>query len=170
MHLDLGEILNEYECQYILNEFIHFKNTGKIKLEDDNKFYNNSYGGITPITWYLLGRFLPLVEEKTGKKLKTANPYIRIYNNESTLPPHRDRPELDWTISVCIFTNLSHDWPLWVEDLTVEDGKVGYPTKQGLAGLVDGRVTNHWRDKLECEDYQYNVQLFLHYTELENEL
>lgn len=67
MHLDLGEILNEYECQYILNEFIHFKNTGKIKLEDDNKFYNNSYGGITPITWYLLGRFLPLVEEKTGK-------------------------------------------------------------------------------------------------------
>jgi hypothetical protein len=170
MHIDLGKILNEYECQYILNEFFHFKNIGKIQLETDETFYKNSYGGMTPITWYLLGRFLPLVEEKTGKKLKTANPYIRIYNNESTLPSHRDRPELDWTVSVCIFTNLSHDWPLWVTDESVEGGKVAYPTIQGLAGLVDGRKTNHWRDTLKCEEYEYNVQLFLHYTEIEDEL
>lgn len=166
MHLDLGEILNEYECEYILKEFFHFKDNGKINLETDNAFYNNSYGGITPITWYLLGRFLPLAEEKTGKKLKTANPYIRIYNNQSTLPPHTDRQELDWTISVCIFTNLPHNWPLWVEDSSVENGKVGYPTIRGFAGLVDGKKTNHWRDKLECEEYQYTVQLFLHYTEI----
>jgi hypothetical protein len=168
MHLDLGEILNEYECEYIKKEFLHFKEIGKINLESDNNFYKNSYGGNTPITWYLLGRFLPLVEEKSGKKLKTANPYIRIYNNGSTLPEHVDRPGLDWTISVCIFTNLDSDWPLYVIDTTDDLGKVPYPTKRGLAGLVDGRVTNHWREELKCEEYQYVIQLFLHYTELEN--
>lgn len=167
MHCDLGKILNEYECEYIKKEFLHFKELGKISLENDNNFYKNSYGGNTPITWYLLGRFLPLVEEKSGKKLKTANPYIRIYNNGSRLPPHHDRPDLDWTISVCIFTNLDSDWPLFVEDKSYENGKIGYETKEGYAGLVDGRNTNHWRDDLKCDDSQYVIQLFLHYTEIE---
>jgi hypothetical protein len=166
MHLDLGKILNEYECEYIMKEFFHFYEKGTIALEKDTSFYKNSYGGNTPITWYLLGRFLPMVEEKTGKKLKTANPYIRIYNNDSTLPSHKDREDLDWTISVCIFTNLDNEWPLWVEDSNVENGKVGYPTIMGLAGLVDGRTTAHWRDILKCKDDQFVIQLFLHYTEI----
>jgi hypothetical protein len=168
MHFDLGKILNEYECEYIVKEFFHFKDTGKINLETDNKFYKNSYGGNTPITWYLLGRFLPLVEDVVGVKVKTANPYIRIYTNGSTLPPHNDRPELDWTISVCIFSNLDNDWPLYVEDTTNENGKVGYPTIQGFAGLVDGKITKHWRDELKCSDKQFAIQLFLHYTELDD--
>ena len=166
MHCDLGKILNEYECEYIIKEFFHFKEKGKIGLETESAFYNNSYGGNTPITWYLLGRFLPLVEEKCGKKLKTANPYIRLYTNESTLPPHKDRSELDWTISVCIFTNLDNNWPLWVADTTHKDGKVEYPTLQGFAGLVDGKNTSHWRDVLKCKDDQFVIQLFLHYTEI----
>jgi hypothetical protein len=161
-HCDLGQILNINECEEITNEIFDKINTNVFSLETDTKYYNNSLGGITDLSWKMLDRFLPLAEEKIGTKLKTANPYVRIYKNDSTLNTHIDREGLDVTISVCLFSNIGYNWELIIKN---EDGSTtGYPTKLGRAGIVTGRLLEHWRPPLKCNDGEYVIQMFLHYT------
>jgi hypothetical protein len=161
-HIDLGQILSINDCEEITQSVFDAQADGKFTLETDARYYNNSLGGITDLSWKMLDRFLPIAEEKIGSKLKPANPYIRIYRNGSTLNPHNDRDGLDWTISVCLFSNINYNWPLIVKDT---DGKLTeYPTKLGYASLVSGRILEHWRDPLKCNDGEYVIQMFLHYT------
>jgi hypothetical protein len=162
--IDLGRILTDEECDKLAGEVIEAYTTNKLNLETDKQHYNNSYGGMTPGCWEMLKRFRGLAEEKTGLALNLANPYVRIYNPESTLNSHVDREGLDWTISVCLFTNLNHDWPLKAK-LTHWD-TLEFPTLKGMAGLMNGRIIEHWREPLVCNDDQYVIQLFLHYTEV----
>ena len=161
-HCDLGKILNINECEEITNDIFDKINTNTFTLETDTKYYNNSLGGITDLSWKMLDRFLPLAEEKTGHKLKKANPYVRIYRNESTLNTHTDREGLDVTISVCLFSNIGYNWELIIKN---KDGSIiGYPTKLGYASLVSGHILEHWREPLKCNDGEYVIQMFLHYT------
>ena len=67
-------------------------------------------------------------------------------------------------IDVCLFTNLDHDWPLKAK-LTHWD-ILEFPTKKGFAGIMKGRLIEHWREPLVCTEDQYVIQLFLHYTEV----
>ncbi len=163
-YYDLGKILNDQECYFLKNEIINEERIGKFLPEDDSKYYNNSIGGINTTSWYLLNRFLQLATDVSGKPLRIANPYTRVYKKDSILAPHIDRIGLDWTISVCIFTNISYDWPLKIKNI---DGDIiNSSTLTGHASLVNGRELEHWRDPLECDDNQMVIQTFLHYTEI----
>jgi len=162
-HYDLGKILNDDECKTIADLVMNELDSNSFQLETDKRYYNNSYGGNIPVSWKLLDKFLPLVEKKIGRGVKPANPYIRVYRNGSTLNKHTDREGLDWTISLCLFTNLKNNWPLIVKN---KNGRLKhYPTKIGLASLVSGNVLEHWREPLKCKKNEYVVQIFLHYSE-----
>ncbi len=163
LYFNLGSILTQEECEDLALEVFESLKKGNVVAETDTKYYRNSFGGSTPGSWECLKRFTPLVEEKTGKKIKLANPYCRIYNNESTLHPHIDREGLDWTISVCLFTNLKHDWPLIAKE--ADGNLVQFPTRTGEGSLVAGRILEHWREPLECGEDEYVVQMFLHWSE-----
>lgn len=161
-HYDLGQILNPSECEILTKEVFDNIDTKTFSLETDSRYYNNSLGGITNLSWKMLDKFLPLAEEKIGSKLKKANPYIRIYRNGSTLNAHIDREGLDVTISVCLFTNIKYMWELIAKN---EDGSlVKYPTILGHACIMTGRLMEHWREPLQCNDGEYVIQMFLHYT------
>jgi hypothetical protein len=162
--IDLGTLLTNEECDKLAGEVIQAYTENKLSLETDVNHYKNSYGGTTPGCWEMLRRFRGLAEEKSGMALNLANPYVRIYNPESTLSLHVDREGLDWTISVCLFTNLDHDWPLKAK-VTHWD-TIDCPTVKGLASLMNGRIIEHWREPLVCKEDQYVIQLFLHYTEV----
>jgi len=161
---DLGQILSDTECTGLAGEVIEAYTIHELKLETDDRFYKNSYGGVTKGAWEMLRKFQPLVEEKIGKKVIPQNPYCRIYNNGSTLNKHTDRDGLDWTISVCLYTDVGYEWPLiaqvdhWTE--------VSFPTIKGYASLVNGGALEHWREPLQCTDEQYVIQMFLHYKEV----
>jgi prolyl 4-hydroxylase len=162
IHMDLGQIMSINECEQITQAVFDGKDAGKFALETDVRYYKNSLGGNVDLAWSMLRKYLPFAEEKLGIKLKEANPYIRIYRNGSTLNPHTDRVGLDWTISVCLFSNINYDWQLVVKDT---NGKLtNYPTKLGYASLVNGSILEHWREPLECNDGEYVIQMFLHYT------
>lgn len=163
LYFNLGSILTQEECEDLALEVFESLKKGNVVAETDTKYYRNSFGGSTPGSWECLKRFTTLVEEKTGKKIKPANPYCRIYNNESTLHPHIDREGLDWTISVCLFTNLKHDWPLIAKE--ADGNLVQFPTRTGEGSLVAGRILEHWREPLECGEDEYVVQMFLHWSE-----
>ena len=161
-HMDLGQILSTEECEEITQSVFDAKIDGKFMLETDVRYYNNSLGGNVDLAWDMLQKYLPIAQQNAGIKLKPANPYIRIYRNGSTLNPHNDREGLDWTISVCLFSNINYNWPLIVKDT---NGKLTeYPTKLGYASLVSGRILEHWREPLKCNDGEYVIQMFLHYT------
>lgn len=163
LYFNLGTILTPIECEDLALEVFQSLEEGSVVKETDTKYYNNSFGGATPGSWECLKRFTPLVIEKSGRNLKPANPYCRIYNNESTLRPHRDREGLDWTVSVCLFTNLNHTWPLIVKK---ENGdEIHFATISGEGNLVAGRILEHWREPLQCGNDEYVIQMFLHWTE-----
>jgi hypothetical protein len=160
--MDLGQLISIEDCDQITQSVFDAKIDGKFILETDTKYYNNSLGGNTNLSWHMLDKFLPFVEHKLGIKLKQANPYIRIYRNGSTLNPHKDRDGLDWTISVCLFSNINYEWPLIIKD--VNGILTNYATKLGYASLVSGGILEHWREPLQCNDGEYVIQMFLHYT------
>jgi len=163
-HMDLGQILTIDECEKIAEQVFDAKISGGFSLETDIRYYNNSLGGNVDLAWDTLRKYLPKLEKKLGVKLKEANPYIRIYRNGSTLNPHKDRVGLDWTVSVCLFSNIKSKWPLIVKDKTGKLKK--YPTKLGYASLVSGHILEHWREPLQCNDGEYVIQMFLHYTQI----
>ena len=163
-HMDLAQILTPNECEKIAEAVFDAKLDGRFILETDVRYYNNSLGGNVDLAWDALRKYLPKLEKKLGVKLKEANPYIRIYRNGSTLNPHKDRDGLDWTVSVCLFSNIKSNWPLIVKG---NNGKLKkYPTKLGYASLVSGNILEHWREPLKCNDGEYVIQMFLHYTQI----
>lgn len=163
-YYDLGKILNDYECYFLKKEIIQEESIGKFTPELDTKYYKNSVGGVNNTSWYLLSRFLELATTTCGKPLRIANPYTRVYKKDSFLAPHVDREGLDWTISVCIYSDLQEEWPLKIKN---SDGSIiEAPTLVGVASLVNGRELEHWRDPLECNKNQMVIQTFLHYTEI----
>jgi hypothetical protein len=160
---NLGKMISDEEADSLASSVLKAKEAGILQDESKNTvYYKNSYGGVTEGTRELLERFTPLVKMITGVDVKPANPFSRIYNNESVLRPHVDREGLDWTISLCLFTNLKHDWPLKakLEDETV----VEFPTIKCEGNLVNGRSITHWREPLTCDDNEYVVQVFLHWS------
>ena len=163
---DLGVILTPEECQAIANEVLEYRELGIISAEPDKRYYNNSQGGIAPSSYDYMAKFLPVVRKLTGRKVVFANPFCRIYNNTSTLNPHTDRDLLDWTISVCIKTDVNWDWPLKVR--TSDKSIVSFPTTLGYASLVRGNLYTHWREPLVCDDNQNVICMFLHYTNPDN--
>jgi len=162
LYYNMGKILTEDECMNLGLEVLENKQKGSVALESDTRYYRNSYGGTTPGSWEMLERFTPIVNELTGLSLKPANPYCRIYNNTSTLNPHIDREGLDWTLSICLFTNIDHDWPLFAK---IGEEILGFPTRIGEGALMAGRQLEHWREPLVCSDDQYVVQMFLHWSQ-----
>lgn len=165
LYANLGQLLTPAECEDLALEVLHHLQLGKVIEERDTRFYKNSFGGDTPGAWECLHRFTPLAIQKSGKNLKAANPYCRIYNNGSTLNPHVDRPGLDWTISICLYSDISHPWPLIVKSQTGE--LIEFVTACGEGSLVAGLELEHWREPLQCEESQSVIQMFLHWTDVE---
>jgi len=160
---DLGQILTQEECDDLALEILAEQSRGALRIETDTRYYRNSYGGITPGAWETLKKFTPLIVNTLGKEVKMENPYCRVYNNTSTLNEHVDRPGLDWTLSICLFSNIETDWCLHVR---VNENEVqSFPTEVGKAALVRGGTLPHWRDPLSCGDDQYVVMMFLHWSD-----
>ena len=104
----------------------------------------------------------PRVEEELQVKMKVANSYARIYYNGGTLNRHTDRKGLDYTMSITLFSNLDKDWPLWCKDL--EGNEIPLNIPMGWGGMMLGTTMEHWREPLVCEENQYVIQLFVHWS------
>jgi len=158
----LGKIISDEEADKLAAEVLKAKNSGVLNLETNPDYYNGSHGGVTEGTSELLNRLTSLVRTIVKQEVVPANPFSRIYGNASILKPHVDREGLDWTISLCLFTNIDHDWPLKVK---MNDGSImDLPTVKCEASLVNGSKLSHWRDALSCSEDQYVIQTFLHWT------
>ena len=164
---NLGKVLTDEECNSLTFEIMQADRAGIFRPEINTALYGNTAvsAPFLPNKDKLFERFTPIVENLIGKKVNPNTIFTRIYQNSSILNPHTDRPGLDWTISICLFSNIGFDWTLDVE--LDDDTIIHLPTITGYANLVNGRKLNHWREQLYCSDFGKVAQTFLHFTEIQ---
>ncbi len=99
-----------------------------------------------------------------GKELIPQYTYARIYKNGSDLKIHSDRPECQYSVTLCLGGEYEKPWPIWIKDYAGKSHEV--PLDVGDMVVYHGTALEHWREKFEG-DSQY--QLFLHYVDAEGE-
>ena len=108
----------------------------------------------------LLIRKTKMVSNIFNKQLTPTYSFWRIYEETSTLPRHKDRQSCQYSITICLDTNVS-GWPLYVDH---EDKVYQFDLSPGDAVLYDGVNDTHWRQG-KCNGRQ--IQLMLHYVDVE---
>lgn len=148
------EDLNKEMFQAEHEKSLHYEGT-------DTRYLGQSFGrGSMPVADKLLQHLTPMICGAYGD-VKPANSYSRIYYNGSILNPHVDREGLDVTLSLCTYTNIEVEWPLYVD----YDGKTfDVCTPPGSAAIILGTKYNHYRKLLICGENQKVVQIFLHWS------
>lgn len=157
------------ECNKIANAMIKLRDEKKLSLEQ-NEFYRDSLGSYNLKEAVEL---LPKVAKITGLS-KFENTYTRIYKKGSYLRPHTDRNGLDYTLSICVYSDM--EWPLCISNIPSIDiwnkeqhpGKflsnfTEYLTPVGYGILCEGTKFPHWRRELECKDNEMVIQSFFHW-------
>jgi len=163
MYFIFENLINQEDCDKLNKVALSFMDNKKLRLEADNNFYKNSYGA-AQIAEYetLLHQLTPKIKEVTGLyNITPENSYTRIYYNGATLGKHVDRANLDFTLSLCTFSNLDFYWDLFFQ--TPEKEILSWPSKPGDAALILGTKMLHWREPLVCRDDQYAIMSFYHW-------
>ena len=99
-----------------------------------------------------------------GKNLIPQYTYARIYKKGSDLKIHSDRPECQYSVTLCLGGEYEKPWPIWIKDYAGNMNEV--PLDVGDMVVYHGTELEHWREKFEGNT-QY--QLFMHYVDSEGE-
>ena len=104
------------------------------------------------------------IENIVDKNLVPQYTYARIYKNGSVLERHSDRPECQYSVTLCLGGEYEKQWPIWINDYSGKSHEV--PLDVGDMVVYHGTELEHWREKFEG-NMQY--QLFMHYVDSEGE-
>jgi hypothetical protein len=163
MFLYFEKIFTSERCDLLNKVALDYMRKKQLNHEANQHHYKNSYG-VGRIHEYeqVLHEITPLIKERTGMSdIAVENSYTRIYFNGATLGKHIDRDGLDLTLSVCTFSNIKQDWPLYVE--VKPDVIKTFNTPPGDGALILGTKMLHWRDPLVCADDEMVIQSFYHW-------
>lgn len=163
----LNNLVSSDDCKMLVSEFYKQQKT-KINADETHLLVNNKttygfkgYGEFDK----LLNSLKPIITDLNGnKKIKNVNSFVREYKNGSVLKKHIDRSDIGITLSICLFSNIKNEWPLFAE---YNNDEVSYNTNIGDGVLIinSDKIT-HWRDELVCNDDESVIQLFLHWKEI----
>ena len=70
------------------------------ETDSQTKSLLGEYGDILMET--LLDLSTPVIEKNVGKKLFPTYSYLRVYEKESDLTIHKDRPSCEYTVALCL--------------------------------------------------------------------
>lgn len=169
-------ILTKEQCNCIANGMLtkHALNS----TEKDNTIYSSGAYGFYDLPEAMY--FVPMLHKSINRdygNVVFVNNYTRIYGNGNQLKIHTDREGLDITLSICVFSDVDCDWPIyisniaidgpWCENLPVESYMTDsspYLTSVGSGVACLGTKNPHWRDPLICKDGQIVIQAFYHWA------
>lgn len=170
------DILNKEQCDHIANDML--KSYMENKTVKDNTHYSNGSVGFYDLKKSndLIFYLDKIIKKDYGQNIKFVNSYTRIYSNGNCLKCHTDRAGLDVTISICVMSNLTTEWPLYISDtkinvpwndnLPIEEYKLNakpYHTPVGSGIACIGKENPHWRESLECSETEKVIQVFYHW-------
>lgn len=174
-----NDLLTSDQCASVADAMIKLSLDSKLNHETDSYYYRNSYGyPDLPEAVDLLSVIDPIIKaDHPGFEFETV--YTRIYQNESTLTFHTDRPRLYLTLSVCMFSDIDDPWPLIISNVPHKDewkntipfewfshDCTSYITPLGTGATCYGTIFPHWREPLKCKEGQKVIQSFYHWNRL----
>lgn len=115
----------------------------------------------------MLEQVLPNVEFASGKRLLPTYAYARVYKKGDVLKPHKDRPACEISVTLCLGSDGSDPWPIYMSDcepdaIVWNKDQRGVYLKPGDACMYKGCEKTHWRDEFKGE---WMAQVFLHYVD-----
>ena len=124
----------------------------------------------------------PHMQNVTGKKLCPTYAYYRVYKPQDELKRHSDRPSCEISTTVCLGYNYKgveegYNWGMYVDGESnhqhstpfVSDERPGilYHQEPGDCIVYTGTELEHWRDPFEAGEGSYQVQVFMHYIDMD---
>lgn len=169
-------ILNSEDCAAIAKETFSLYKENKLEA-DPTPYTNGSVGTANlPSTLKPLPKIEEIIKKDYGENIKFENTFVRIYQTGNDLKIHTDRPGLDITLTICVFSSAETSWPIHVSDTIVDglwatvadmesckDSYKSYETPVGSGVACLGTKSPHWRDILTIPEGQMIVQVFYHW-------
>jgi hypothetical protein len=109
----------------------------------------------------LLIQYFPLVEWATGLSLSPTYSFYRVYRRGQELPPHKDRPSCEVSMTVSYgfdYSGKDYVWPIFMN-------RTSLAMDQGDAAIYRGCDIEHWREPFDVPQGSYHVQCFYHYVD-----
>ncbi len=166
-------ILNPSVYDVIKKYFYYGIDNGKYRLGDRQSNRYKAHNEI--ITRMLHYELLPLIEHIVGKELTPTYTYLSCYLRDTTLPPHTDRPDCEYSVSF-VLDKPDYNWNIYVDmnkELVKSKGRYAdYPIEErkeyckkvdcdaGDIMMFSGIDHIHFREKLEADNYYI---ILLHY-------
>lgn len=184
----MGSLMNpifikEFLPKQILNltysySIIKFSNKTNFKIEAQTDSLISEHGDYLMET--LLDLSTPVVEQNVGKKLYPTYSYLRMYDKNSDLKVHTDRPSCEYTVALCLGSDpIDKPYELFVGE---EDENSDYkyykntgewkkyridhkfPMVPNNAVIFKGLEKKHWREFCYHDHF---ITVFLHYVDQE---
>lgn len=178
-------ILTQEECETFTNKYLEYIRNGW------NGYPHDSHVGISIAEPFksleiddtiVIPRLTSAIENAYGDKIKYSHSYGRLYKNGAELWQHIDRSTLDITLSVNV--GGLETWPMHISNVYTDqsisfqsnDHPEGHKyredyttvfTPKGCGVACYAHHFVHWRDKLVCNDDEYVLQIFYHWTIIE---
>ncbi|MGE0705478.1 MAG: hypothetical protein AB7F99_14685 [Vicinamibacterales bacterium] len=122
----------------------------------DKDWPDRHFSGRDPIGYFFHHQLNALVSAIAGRPLKPSFSFFASYRPGSVLPPHRDRAQCEYALSIQLdFSPEPEDtspWPLFVQP-PGQPAATAVPTRLGGAVLYFGKEVRHHRDVLTGGDY-----------------
>lgn len=175
--------IKEFLPQQILNVcysycVLKFSNKKKFKIDSQTNSLISEHGDYLMET--LMDLSTPVIEQNVGKKLWPTYSFLRVYDKDSDLPVHKDRPSCEYTVALCLGADpINIPYEIFVgEEDDSSDYKYYSSEKEYKRYRIDHKfamVPNnavifkgmdkiHWR---EMCNHDHFITVFLHYVDKE---
>lgn len=118
----------------------------------------NSFSSYSTVYSEAVLKFLkPSIENITKTELYESYSYSRNYYHGAILKKHFDRPECEYSATICISKDT--DWPIFIENFNGDVASV--ELNSGDMIVYRGDKLNHWRNLYDGKTHR---QMFIHYV------
>ena len=135
-----------------------------------------------PLMETLMDMSTPVIEQNVGKKLWPTYSYFRIYDKDSDLKVHLDRPACEYTVALCLGADPvdqpyeifigekdeTSDYKYFNSQGELERYRIDhkFAMMQNNALIFKGMEKIHWREVCHHDHF---ITVFLHYVDQEGE-
>lgn len=157
-----------------------YQNSKYIKVDPQSNSFIGEHGD--SFMESLLDMSTPVIEFNVGKKLFPTYSFIRIYDKESDLKIHTDRPSCEYTVALCLGSApIDKPYELFVGEEDDSSDYKYYNSKNEYkryridhkfamvpnnAVIFKGMDKIHWR---EMCNHDHFITVFLHYVDQEGQ-
>lgn len=121
----------------------------------DEEWPNRFFAGRDPIACFYQNQLTELIGEVAGRRIKASFCFFASYHPGSALPPHTDREQCEWALSLPIDQSPETEtspWPLYLKPPGADQATPIF-TGVGDGTLYYGREVAHHRETLTNADF-----------------